>query len=272
MNIEPKPVARTSTSATSSGCSDSLQKPHTQPDQFPKQNPSHINRTLTDEEKNLSNLLENNFKMALETPVTQDHPLGVSEMTEFYKTLAVVWVKLILKFIKSVEDFKELDIDTQILCVKGCIPCCMLVMVSYSFSTRDNSLVLHNVRVGLEEFRRLFIGYEESTENLVNFILDMQDVRFKDPCLIAIFLVILVFSPFWDNLSHRRFLSNIQSKYLVLLKHYLEAKYSYRNGKELFALILRKLIALKELKKKRQEIIAQLGSKLDQFSKEIFGC
>ena len=234
-------------------------------------------RTLTEEEKQLILSLEMNFRMAVETPYkSDDHPQcditdALAHMDGVYNTIAMTWAKMLLKFIKTVKDFRALDIETQINSLKASIRCCLMIIAAYTYDTKENNLVLYDIKIPLEEFKKTFTVYKETTEKLVSIFLGMQTEPFKDPSLMAIFEMIIVFYPAWDNVGQRTHMSNLQDKYHVLLKHYLEAKYSFTKGKEYFALILGKFNFMKQVATERKEIIANMGAdKLAPFAKELF--
>ena len=233
-------------------------------------------RTLTEEEKQIIETLEKNFRTAVETPCKSDHDhceiaAAVAHMDGIYNTIAMTWAKMFLKFIKTVEDFRSLDIDTQIKSLKACIRCCLMIIAAYTYDTKENNLVLYDIKISLEEFKKTFTVYKETTEKLVSIFLGMQTEVFKDPSLMAIFEMVIVFYPAWDNVGQRTNMSNLQDKYHILLKHYLEAKYSFAKGKEYFALILKKFNFMKQVATERKEIIANMGAdKLAPFAKELF--
>lgn len=236
----------------------------------------NLYRTLTEEENQLIQSLEINFRMAVETPCNKSDVHGdisetLAHVDGVYNTIAVTWARMFLKFVKTVMDFRTLDIDTQINSLKASIRCCLMLIAAYTFDTEENSLVLHDIKIPLEEFKKTFTGYKETTEKLVSIFLGMQTEPFKDPGLMAIFEMIIVFYPAWDNVGQRTHLSNLQDKYHILLKHYLEAKHSFSKGKEYFALIIEKFRFMNQVAMERKEIIANMGSdKLVPFAKELF--
>ena len=228
------------------------------------------NRTLTDEEKSLIDLLGKRFNSALKASFAAEVPSSMVEMQDFYNTFASGYAKKVINLIKSVEDFSQLDMEVKVNCLKGSIQCCMVLLLAYNFDKEENCFIVNDIKVRLEDLKNAFMLHKDSTEILINLVMSMQNALFKDPCVMAMFSVVLVFSPFWDNLVQRRHLSNIQNRYLILLKHYLEAYYSYGKGKEYFTLILQKLNSLRELKNLRQGITDGLQDKLSAFAKEIW--
>ena len=65
--------------------------------------------------------------------------------------------------------------------------------------------------------------------------------------LVTIMQVIVLFSPEGQHVFYRQIVSNIQDKYLLLLKHYCESKYGFQGGAAMFPQLMSKLKELKEL-------------------------
>ena len=235
-----------------------------------KSDKAKSNRILTDEEKVLIGFLEGSFNTALKTPFAAEVPSLLEEMQDYYQTFASGYAKKVIKFVKCVNDFSQLDMDLKVNCLKESMGCCLVLVAAYDFDNSEKCFIVNDIKVRVDNLKKAFAQHKDSTELLINHVLSMQNTLFKDPCVMAMFTVILVFSPFWENLIQRRHLSNIQNKYLILLKHYLEANYSYGKGKEYFVFILQKLNSLRELKRQRQAVVAELRDTLSPFAKEIF--
>lgn len=228
-------------------------------------------RSLTVDENKLINFLETSFKTAMESNCAwvKDIPESVTEAEDFYN-VAMIWCGKFLQFIKTVDDFKQLSMETKISAVKKNIRFCGLVVMAYTFEAERNCFVMQNMRARVDMFMEIFSAYRETTEKLVHIIQSMQGGLFKDPSLIAILELILIFCPAWDGLNERKHLSDLQNKYLVLLKHYIEAKYSYSRGKELFALVMQKCVELKDIIVAREEVFAHSDKdKLSYIAREF---
>jgi len=57
----------------------------------------------------------------------------------------------------------------------------------------------------------------------------------------------VLFSPDGPHVIMRELVSNIQDRYLILLKHYLEAKYTYSRSAEMFPQLMSKVKELSML-------------------------
>ena len=71
--------------------------------------------------------------------------------------------------------------------------------------------------------------------------------------------VILIFHPDSTNLVDRELMANLQDKYINLLKHYLEAEYSFEFAQEYFVAILEKMSVLKSLSDQHSRILLQVN-------------
>lgn len=229
-------------------------------------------RKLSDTETGLINYLETSFKTAWETNCATNMHESLTEMNDFYNA-AMIWVMKFIKFIKTVDDFRHLDMETQIKALKGGFRYFMILLAAYSFDVEGNCFVFQEIdrRVGVDMLMEAFRDHRETTERLVHMFRSLQDELFKDPCTMAIFGLVIIFCPAWDDLPDRTCMSGLQNKYLILLKHYIEAKYSYSKGKELFALVLAKFLELKEIIAVREQVLLQMSmDKLTPIAKELF--
>ena len=71
--------------------------------------------------------------------------------------------------------------------------------------------------------------------------------------------VILIFHPDSTNLVDRELMANLQDKYINLLKHYLEAEFSFEFAQEYFVAILEKMSVLKSLSDQHSRILLQVN-------------
>ncbi|PVD29606.1 hypothetical protein C0Q70_08861 [Pomacea canaliculata] len=71
--------------------------------------------------------------------------------------------------------------------------------------------------------------------------------------------VLIIFNPDGNNLIDRELISNLQDKYINILKHYLEAQYSYEHAHEYFAAILDRLSELKSVGEEHSRILLQVN-------------
>lgn len=118
--------------------------------------------------------------------------------------------------------------------------------------------------------REAFSAHVDKVEKFINFCRSTQEFA-KDIPLQAVLQLILVFSANGDNLVNHRHLSNLQDQYLILLKHYLESKFSFSEGKQIYISLLQKLQAVKSISENIFEVIHQIDpEKFEPLMVEVF--
>jgi hypothetical protein len=75
----------------------------------------------------------------------------------------------------------------------------------------------------------------------------------------VLFQVLVLFSPDGPHVIMRELISNIQDRYLILLKHYLEAKYTYSKTSEMFPLLMTKMRELNALAEVHSRILLDVN-------------
>ena len=78
-------------------------------------------------------------------------------------------------------------------------------------------------------------------------------------CLFLVFQVLLIFHPDSAGLVDREMMSNLQDKYISLLKHYLESKFSFEFAQDYFVAVMTKLSELKDLSDEHSRILLQVN-------------
>lgn len=93
----------------------------------------------------------------------------------------------------------------------------------------------------------------------------------KDSHLVALMQVLCLFAPDRPRLSDRQSVSNIYDRYILLLKHYLEARHGFTRGRTLLAAILTNLAELQALTDNYGHILLHVDpSKVDPLILEVF--
>ena len=226
-------------------------------------------RTLNESEVNCLKMLETNFVSAVETQLP-GFSGELEEIKDFLNT-SMIWAKKIVTYVKSVEDFKKLPTEVQIKCIKSSARSALTLISAYRYDRTLNAYYIQGNYVGVDMWMSAFRSHKEVAELFVNTCLSMQDEWYKDPCIHAMFHLILLFDPDGEDLLEREHLSDLQNKYLILLKHYLESKYSYSKSREYFSSILKRSREMKTLSKLFTEVLIDTDPKqIDPLTKEVF--
>lgn len=226
-------------------------------------------RILSEKEQNCLTQLKGKFVSAMETHLTGFSD-ALTEVKDFLNT-SMIWAKKLVTYVKSVEDFKQLSSEAQVKSIKSCVRSALTLIGAYRYDISRNSYFIQGIYVSVDMFMRAFSSHKEVAEMFVNACLSMQDDWYKDTCLHALFHLILLFNPDGEGLLQRELMSDLQNKYLILLKHYLESKYSFSKSKEYFALLLQRSRELRTLSIAFTEVLVNTDpQKVDPLTKEIF--
>ena len=243
-----------------------------QPWQTSKKDPDECSgqcRKLNDRESSCLIQLEAKFVSALETHLP-GFPERLDDVKDFLNT-SMIWAKKIVTYAKSVEDFKRLSTEAQIKCIKSSVRSALTLVGAYRFDAKYNAYFIQGKYVSVDNWMKAFSAHKDIAELFIRTCLSMQDAWYKDACLHAVFHLILLFNPDGDDLIQREFLSNLQNKYLILLKHYLESKYTYSKSKEYFAQLLKRSREMRTLSTVFTEVLVDTDpQKVDPLTKEVY--
>lgn len=157
-----------------------------------------------------------------------------------------ITVLRIIKFSKRLDEFARLSQECQIGILKGTwIHILLLRSVSLYDSVRD-VWVTPKGDIPTEILKNA-TGYVQLHDDHVNYCKSFKSLIGDDLTIIVVLLVIVLFSPEGVHVVTRGVVANVQDKYLVLLKHYLEAKYGYGRTAQIFPDLMAKLKELKDL-------------------------
>lgn len=226
-------------------------------------------RILSEKEQACLTQLKEKFVSAMETQLT-GFSEALNEVKDFLNT-SMIWAKKLVTYVKSVEDFKQLSSEAQVMSIKSCVRSALTLISAYRYDVSRNAYFIQGIYVHVEMFMQAFSSHQKVAEMFVNACLSMQDSWIKDPCVHALFHLILLFNPEGEDLLQRDLMSDLQNKYLILLKHYLESQYSFSESKEYFALILQKSRELRTLAIAFTEVLVNTDpQQIDPLTKEVY--
>jgi hypothetical protein len=157
-----------------------------------------------------------------------------------------VTVLRIIKFAKRLEEFVRLPQECQIGILKGCwINILLLRSVSVYDSERDTWLTPRG-QIPTDILKNA-TGFDKLHDDHVKYCKSIKSIIKDDLTIVVLLIVIVLFAPEGPHVVTRELVSNIQDKYIVLLKHYLESKYMYARSAEMFPQLMSKMKELKEL-------------------------
>lgn len=89
-------------------------------------------------------------------------------------------------------------------------------------------------------------GFVQLHDDHVRYCASFKSIIGDDLTVVVLLIAIVLFSPEGPHAVTRELVSNIQDRYLVLLKHYLESRYTYVRAADMFPELMSKMKELKE--------------------------
>ena len=169
---------------------------------------------------------------------------------------STVAVKRLIKYIKRLEDFYELDKDDQIAALKACVLSSIILRSSCFYSIERDSWSTGTGEISTSILQKS-TGYSDLHVIHTNFCRSLKELIGDNMILFSLVQVICIFNPEGSDVKEKCKMSNIQDKYVILLKHYLESEFSYSNAKYLFAKILTTVADMKQICDAHNTIILQ---------------
>ena len=232
--------------------------------------PSNINprRTLTEAERNKLISLESSFiAHFLNGETSNENP---EEIPGLFNR-AMLTVQKLVRFMKTVSEFRDLTVEDQTACLKANLVGCLIMIATGHYDVSQESFHVQGIYVGADMLRGLLQSHLDVVEKLIELSTVIQVECKPDFQLQAVLQCLMVFNPETEELKHRLLLSNYQDNYLILLKHYLEERFSLREGKRLFIFLLQKLQDVKPMAFSFTEIANEVGpDKVQPLVVEVF--
>ena len=157
-----------------------------------------------------------------------------------------ITVLRLIKFAKRLEQFVRLPQECQIGILKGTW-IHILLLRSVALYDKDRDVWVTPRGDIPTEILKNATGFDDLHDDHRCYCRSIKSITHDDLTIVIVLLVIVLFSPEGPHVAARELVSNIQDKYLILLKHYLESKYNYVRAAEMFAQLMAKVKELKEL-------------------------
>ncbi|KAK7110450.1 vitamin D3 receptor-like isoform X2 [Littorina saxatilis] len=247
-----------SPSATSStaNCSDKLFQQILQ-DRFPTD--PGMYRQLTEPDR----LLLNDIAVCYETTVAALPDMDFCQPENYQNANDLVnnsemCVRQLIKFVKRLDDFRSLCQEDQIAALKSAIMKSLLLR-SVAFYIMEKDAWLTQKGEIPTSILREATGFNFLHDLHVGYCRTLKSIILNNFTLYALLQVLMIFHPDGNNLLDRELMSNLQDKYINLLKHYLESEYSFEFAQEYFVAILGKMSELKTLSDHHSRILLQVN-------------
>ena len=166
-------------------------------------------------------------------------------------------VRKLIKFIKRMQDFQQLSQEDQIAALKACVLNSLLLRSAFFYSIEEDAWLTPTGTIPTSILKKT-TGFGEIHDLHTSYCRTMKEITGDNFGLFALLQIIIVFDPDGEDIQNKEMISNIQDKYLVLLKHYLEAEFSFTKGQEYFATLMQKIADMKPLSECHTKVLLQV--------------
>ena len=156
-------------------------------------------------------------------------------------------------FVKRLEDFQQLDLSDQIACFKASIGSVMSVRNGFIFVDERDSWLMLKGELPVELCAEIFPEnpYVDWGTELCR---DIKALAKNDVTIYALLHCILLFNPSHEKVSNRQLVSRVRAKYIILLRHYLEATFSFAFAEDYVRLLQDAVVQIQELGRVTREL------------------
>ena len=236
-------------------------------------NAEHVpeRRELTPEETMLLTDLQEAFDQAFDVKSEQgDDGHRFLTLNQLVNRSSLTVLRLI-KFAKKLEDFVRLSQDCQIKILKAAVLSALLLRSTAAYDMERDGWITANGGLIPTAILKNATGFVQLHEDHVQYCRSMKAIIHNDRRCVALLLAITLFTANGLNVVCRDIVANIQDKYLILLKHYLEAEYSYSGSQDMYPVLLSKLAELRNLSDNHAKFLLDVNpSEIEPIMLEVF--
>ncbi|XP_070209943.1 vitamin D3 receptor B-like isoform X2 [Littorina saxatilis] len=197
-------------------------------DQLPSD--PHMYWRLSEEERMLLTLMSAAYEDTILVSLRERQTSAILDSSDFgitdFLSDCDIQVRNAVSFVKRLEDFRRLNFDDQIACFKSSIGSVMAVRNAYIFVAERNAWLMIKGQMTEELCKSLF-PYNPYLGWGTELCRELKAVIKNDITIYALLHCILLFNPSSEKVADRQMVSTMRDKYVVLLRHYLEATFSY---------------------------------------------
>ncbi|VDK34423.1 unnamed protein product [Taenia asiatica] len=179
-------------------------------------------------------------------------------------------VRKFINFAKKLADFSVLGQEGQICLLKGVVLNALFIRSASHYDVVKDVWLTPKGEIPTS-ILKIATGMQNLYEEHAKYCRNFADVVKRDSHLVALMQVLCLFAPDRPRLSDRQSVSNIYDRYILLLKHYLEARHGFTRGRTLLAAVLTNLAELQALTDNYGHILLHVDpSKVDPLILEVF--
>ncbi|XP_064604022.1 nuclear hormone receptor HR96-like isoform X2 [Liolophura sinensis] len=181
-----------------------------------------------------------------------------------------VCVRKLIKFVKKLEDFRMLSQEDQITALKACVLNTLLLRSVFFYSIEKDAWLTPSGDIPTDILKKA-TGFHNLHDSHIQYCKTVKSLVRDNLKILGVLQVVIVFNPDGQGITHREAVADIQDKYVILLKHYLESEFSYSHAKELHPQLLLKIAELKGLSEEHAKVLLQVNPhQIEPLLLEIF--
>ncbi|ESO86481.1 hypothetical protein LOTGIDRAFT_97589, partial [Lottia gigantea] len=166
-------------------------------------------------------------------------------------------VRRLIKFVKRMADFNLLRQEDQINALKASVVNTLLLRSVAFYIVERDSWLTPNGEISTKILKTT-TRHSDLYESHIKYCRGLKSLVVNNTKLFALIQTMIVFNPDASNIQQRSKVADIQDRYLILLKHYLENVYSFEFAKNYFVAILSKLYELKTISDNHARVLLQV--------------
>ncbi|XP_013073966.1 nuclear hormone receptor HR96-like isoform X2 [Biomphalaria glabrata] len=169
-----------------------------------------------------------------------------------------ICVRKMILFVKYLADFKLLSQDDQIAALKASVMKTVLLRSALFYIIEKDAWITPKGEIPSSILKKS-TGFVSVHNNHVYYCRRVKSMAQDDLHIYSLLQALILFDPAGLNLTSREYVSTIQDKYLILLKHYMESKFSYDYSREYYVSALDRLSDLRVLSEEHAKILLQVN-------------
>ena len=218
-----------------------------------------VGRQLTPEELSVLNKVASSYETSFMIDI--DPPSALNRVNPDLNQLvnqSTVTVLKQIKFAKQIEDFSQLPQDVQIAMLKSSV---VQVLFIRSIALYDEGSDAWLTAKGVipTTILKSGTGFEDLHKEHILMCKSFKALVKNDQMLISLMVILTLFNPQGAAVSCKDLLANLQDKYLILTKHYIEAKYSYAVATSMFTDLLLRMRDLRGISEKHGRVLLDVN-------------
>ncbi|XP_050398821.1 nuclear hormone receptor HR96 isoform X1 [Patella vulgata] len=166
-------------------------------------------------------------------------------------------VRRLIKFVKKMADFCRINQEDQIASLKSSVVNTLLLRSVAFYIVERDSWMTPNGEISTKVLKTT-TRHGDLYDSHIKYCRSLKSIVNNNTKLFALIQTLIIFNPDAQNIRARDEMSNVQDKYLILLKHYLEHEYSFEFAKNYFVAILAKIYEIKKISDNHAKVLLQV--------------